>query len=626
MRKYLGHILLLTVLVTVPACEKQGVGLGVLPEQVPVQMAMCVGGSSAATKGDTTVVKELQKSPGFSGLSSIVFLPYSSADATKTLENSIPRFALSADALPTNHARLFTEKLFTVPRKTDAFLVYGKVRKSGDQNNMVEFKHKNGSLVEQGLDVDVPQPASIGFTPETMLTSSETPSHATHIAQALKAVVIGDPFSVSVTYGSTEEELKFQWNGEIGDANLRECYENITAGGALIPGSGTNVESMLTNLYRALADYTSINSNPYEIEKNGTIYTVRKKSDNSVLTYGDIYNGVKGVVLNRITNAVSPSDGESKFFTVSGTDTGDPKVAFNDASLKNYPESYGLPSGAAVVRWTPSGYVVPIEKGLDGIAPISAYCYPPSMYYYADSGIRTSNEEIVQEDYNAGDWSTILAKYKDGDVVSSTTSAVALKDPLRFAVALLECRIKASADKLDDNDGQPYTLVDVSGTNFPLTGVIVGRQYPQHYNFTPDFHENDKQYYLYDNQIPGGIYLTKTAWSAPFRTLSLQTPEGKDTYFCLEFLNDSSQSFYGAEGRILPGHKFYLVGKLDAPGEGEARKEIFTKGYKTTVKCTISSLKDAHSAVPDMGIPLLTLGVDTVVDWNLSTPTTLMFE
>ena len=88
----------------------------------------------------------------------------------------------------------------------------------------------------------------------------------------------------------------------------------------------------------------------------------------------------------------------------------------------------------------------------------------------------------------------------------------------------------------------------------------------------------------------------------------------------------SSQSFYGAEGRILPGHKFYLVGKLDAPGEGEARKEIFTKGYKTTVKCTISSLKDAHSAVPDMGIPLLTLGVDTVVDWNLSTPTTLMFE
>lgn len=626
MKRYLGHILLLTVLVTVPACEKQGGASDVVLEQVPVQMGMCVGGGSAATKGDATVVKELQESPGFSGLSSIVFLPYSSEDASKTLENSIPRFSLAVDALPTNHARLFTEKLFTVPRKTDAFLVYGKVRKSGDQSNMVEFKHKNGSLVEQGLDVDVPQPASIGFSPEAMLTSSETPSHATHIAQALTAVVTGTPFSISVTYGSTTETLYFQWNGEIGDANLRECYENITAGGALIPGSGTNVEAMLTNLYKSLYTYTSINSNPYEIEKNGTIYTVRKKSDNSVLTYGDIYNGVKGVVLDRITNAVLPSDGESKFFTVSGTDTGEPKVAFNDASLKNYPELYGLPSGAAAVRWTPSGYVVPIEKGLDGIAPISAYCYPPSMYYYADSGILTSNEEIGPEEYNAGDWSTILAKYQDGDVVSSTTCAVALEDPLRFAVALLECKIKASADKLDDNDGEPYTLVDVSGTNFPLTGVIVGRQYPQKYDFTPDFHENDKQYYLYDNQIPGGIYLTQTAWSVPFRTLSLQTPEGKDTYFCLEFRNDSNKSFYGAEGRILPGHKFYLVGKLDAPGEGEARKEIFTKGYKTTVKCIISSLKEAHSAVPDMGIPLLNLGVDTVVDWNLSTPTTLIFE
>ena len=626
MKRYSAYLLLLTALSAVPACEKQGGGESLAPEQVPVQMAMSIGGGTPATKGDVTYIKELQDTPGFSGLAELRLLPFSAGDKVNTLRNSIP--LLSIPAQTSNNAYYFGgTTVFTLPRQTASFLAYGKAMASGESTlSAVEFKHKNGSLIASGLDTDnagnPPIPAGIGFSPEVMLPSGSTPADATGIANVLNSVVFGEPYTITAYYGDDNKSmvLSVPWDGSIGDANLRDCYQSITAGGALMPGSGTNVEAMLTNLFRALEGYTSINSTPYQMEKDGTIYTL-KKGDGSVLTYGFLYNGVRDVVLERIHTLQ-----RSAVLAISGTPS---VISFTDNGvdpcLSTYPERLGLPSGAAVVRWTPSGYVVPLENGLDGIAPISRYCYPPAMYYYADTGIQTSDTEIESTLYenSSNNWNTILGSYKDGTVVTSTTRAVALKDPLHFGVGMLKATIVAESASLQDNDGLDYTLVDVSGSKFPLTGVIIGRQYPVKYDFSPNFTADSDQYYLYDNQI-SGIYLT-TAQSAAFRTLSLETPAEKDTYFCLEFQNDSDVSFYGAEGRILPGHKFYLVGKLEAaPASGYTK--VFSRDYCTTVNCRITSLKEAHSAVPDMGVPLLNLGVETIIDWTMSDPVTLILE
>ena len=625
MKRYSAYLLLLTALSAVPACEKQGGGESLAPEQVPVQMAMSIGGGATATKGDVTYIKELQDTPGFSGLADLRLLPFSAGDKVNTLRNSIPH--LSIPAQTDNNAYYFGgTTVFTLPRQTASFLVYGKALGRGEETlSAVEFKHKNGSLIATGLDVDEagnpPLPAGIGFSPEVMLQSGSTPADATSIASILNSVVFGEPYTITARYGDDDKSMVISvpWDGNIGDANLRDCYESITAGGALMPGSGTNVEAMLTNLFRALENYTSINSTPYQIEKDGAIYTL-KKEDGSTLTYGFLYNGVRDVVLERIHTLQ-----RSAVLTILGTP---PVVSFTDNGvdpcLSTYPERLGLPSGAAVVRWTPSGYVVPLENGLDGIAPISRYCYPPAMYYYADTDIQTSDTEIDRTLYEgSNDWNTILDSYDDGAVVTSATRAVALKDPLHFGVGMLKASIVADAASLQDNDGLDYTVVEVSGNKFPLTGVIIGRQYPLKYDFTPNFTSDSDQYYLYDNQI-SGIFLT-TAQSAFFRTLSLETPVEKDTYFCLEFQNDSDVSFYGAEGRILPGHKFYLVGKMEAaPANGYTK--VISRDYCTTVNCRIKSLKEAHSAVPDMGVPLLNLGVETVIDWTMSDPVTLIME
>ena len=136
-----------------------------------------------------------------------------------------------------------------------------------------------------------------------------------------------------------------------------------------------------------------------------------------------------------------------------------------------------------------------------------------------------------------------------------------------------------------------------------------------------------KTYSIYYLNLTPGVYMTKVK-SAPIRTLSLPTPEGKDIYFTLEFLNNSGKTFFGADGRVLPGRKFYMVGKMELPTDPVKRKfeQVFVPDHITTLTCTIYSLAGAYNAVPDLGIPQLVIGVQTQVNWEMSSPATLLFE
>lgn len=634
MRRSASAFVLALVLASA-SCSLQEGGAGMADEPVNVRLAMSVG-NSASTKADVNVFTELRDDqPQFSGMTGITIKPFNVMRSVtlgdEALDNVIPRIKIGQSGLQrVSNAHFFGDDyVFPVPRKTASFLVYGRAEYYTDPENQataVTLKHINGSLVEDGLDGS--SASAIRFRPEPMLNSSSTPGEAVAIAAALTSIVSGDPFQTKAYFGAGNSQsvtVSVPWDATVGDENLLDCYQTITAGGALLPGSGANVEAMLTSLYRSLYSYNVVNSNQYEVEKNGVVYPAYK-ADGTPLTYAYLYNGVKNVILGRFNSLH-----DEGVLTVTGSLGETPSVIFNNPSHSSYPEQYGLPSGAAVVRWTSSGYVVPLENGHDGIAPISAYCFPPPLYYYADSEIVTTNDAAVPEQDNTEKtWSQILSDYKDGGVVTSSTRAIAIKEPMHFAVGMLKASVKASSEYLQDNDNLPHTVAEATGSNFPLTGVVVGRQYPQRFDFTPDYVSEvaSKQYYLYDNRI-SDIYLApRSDGQAPqyFRTLVLQTPDNKDTYFCLEFRNDSGKSFYGAEGRILPGHMFYMVGKLTVPTAEGYPPRVFTRDMRITMDCTITSLRNAHSAVPDMGIPQLTVGVETQVNWVMTDPLTLMFE
>ena len=119
----------------------------------------------------------------------------------------------------------------------------------------------------------------------------------------------------------------------------------------------------------------------------------------------------------------------------------------------------------------------------------------------------------------------------------------------------------------------------------------------------------------------------------PTPEITKENPERADVYFTLEFRNDTGETFFGADGRVLPGRKFYMVGKLELPRDASDRKvgdetlnSVFVKDHYTTVTCTINSLAGAYNAIPDLGKAQLVVGIQTKVNWTLSTPTTLLLE
>ena len=621
-------------------------------EMVPVNLSLHVG-TNQTTKADVAIISEMIKGGEFRGIEQVCLIPFQVfGDIGPDAESLGAPWALSPvphTLVPKANAYLYSG--IQLPLGTASVLVYGH---GPGEGTTIATKHQYGSLIRTGFENKLLSASELGFSPEPILPETpgvqeSTPAEAIVIQDVLTDIMFGkenddpelatDHFELTVYFGTDQSEtLKFYWDENIGNSNLAACYEDMKAGGALVPGSGVSVAAMLTSLYNSV-NKDIINNNKYEINDGVHIYqeVYKDAGHNTVLTYGDVYRGVKEMIKKRFSTCdqIQVTFKDNQYV-----------VDFRNDDVALYPENYGLPSGSAVVRWTPSGYRVPLKAGLEGIAPISHYCYPPSLYYYVNTTIRTAfpanttYPDIQEEVYNADNtltWDKILEDYyTSGYKVSTTTGYVALKDPLQFAVGMLVATVQADTDNkgyLQDNDGQDGTVVWLSDNALPLTGIIIGRQYPQRFDFTPIYHEatidedESEQYYLFDDQLPSGddqIFLTETE-SAEFRTLSLETPEDQEAYFCLEFQNNSGQSFYGAEGRILPGHKFYLVGKLDFP-EGSTKDKVFCQDCITTAHCVIKSLSQAYCAVPDMGIPTLALGVESSIYWELSSPTTIMLQ
>jgi hypothetical protein len=596
-----------------------------------VRLSLSVG-SSPQTKmvADDLHFAELGDSPSFRGLEDMKMVAFKVKSPQITVQGddhalnlpiSVPAF--NALNYPKVSAYFYPSGIDTfIPIGTTHVLLYG--RAPGDE------KESYGSLIPRGFDTQstTATASSFGFDPDVMYPGDEVPSEATVIASVMNDIMLGNPKRINDCWYQRGTEIvkipvEINWNETVEDVNLRKAYTDITNDGAIIPGSGPMVESMLSSLYSFFKGYESSSKTPYEFSENGEHYQVYKQNGDSLL-YKDLLNALKYDVLDRFTLNTAHA---SSFITVNDQDL---TVCFNQenySQLSTYPESMGLPTGCAVLRWTPTGFVVPKFSGVEGMAPLNRYCYPTGLYYYVCTDIKTSQDEDIAASYGNVDyttWKQVTDDYTLGTEITSNTTSVALVKPIQYAVGMLSATVKSDRDWLQDNDDFPETIVSATGENLPVTGIILSGQYAQNFDFTPV--ASAVEYYSYDKQTPG-VYLTKEK-SAPIRTLSLPTPEGKDIYFTLEFLNNSGKTFYGADGRVLPGRKFYMVGKMELPTDPQKRKfeQIFVQDHITTLNCTIKSLAGAYNAVPDLGIPQLVIGVQTQVNWELASPTTLLLE
>ena len=269
----------------------------------------------------------------------------------------------------------------------------------------------------------------------------------------------------------------------------------------------------------------------------------------------------------------------------------------------DFPASYGIPEGAIGMWWNGHRFVKLLNGVNISLVPTPLYCYPPSLWYYVNSAIKTSADVEVEDQYipQNSTWGNILSYYTDGSSVTSATRAVAIVDQMQYGVALVEFRLALVSSA-------------IAASGCPLTGIIIGEQRDVDFSFSPKASAASR--FVYDNNV-SGIVLGNDSQQY-VQVLVLPTSGDEPVHFALEFQNNTSSSFQCQQGTVMPGCKFYLAGELD-PGEGQkpadAPESVFASDYKTIVNATINNLANAYNTVPDLRDPQLEIGVDVETDW-----------
>ena len=294
----------------------------------------------------------------------------------------------------------------------------------------------------------------------------------------------------------------------------------------------------------------------------------------------------------------------------------------NNSSIADntYPSSLGLPDGSTALRWNDGAFTVrTTTTPLDNINNVTRYTYPAELWYYANSAIRTSRDEVSKTTYESTYWDELLSHYyTTGSEVTSETKSVAIADPLQYGVGRLQVSLSPITGTLNDSKGAVVNYGDAS--KLPLTAVLIGGQHTVGFDFKPVGEPSDVDArFIYDPIVgsadASGVYTVNT--------LVLQSYDNEKVPVILEFQNNSGQQFAGKDGIVYPGTKFYLIAQIDPAGKGEGvyANRVFTQDYTTKMTMKVTSLENAYSCMPDLLQPRLEVGVEVQTQWIQSTTT-----
>ena len=493
-----------------------------------------------------------------------------------------------------------------------------------------------------------------GFTSNTL----ETATTVGAIQVTPEAMVSSDDLATS---NSTTKNWKYQ-----SDA-LATYLTSI----AQVTNWSTTTNPSLRSMYQ---EFTRTGAEETTLYNAGSAESVR-------LLLTDLLNKVDGVdaggdatltgIKNNIRTAIA---GQADITGSSGSNT----LTWKDAcEFKEFPTSLGLPEGSAQYMWdatttpeTPSFKYVTTNT-LESFTAVANYVFPNELYYLTKTPLRATSNATVTWPNTATNWAANTAPWTADtwtDAVAANSKNIALTYNINYGSALLATYVKAGAATLYDNARQldPDKKGDATAVNnaivvkdgetdknpFELTGVLVGAQ-PSAvgWDFLP-IGEATFNKVVYDGVMNGTINVTTANNATPNYTLlfdnynSAATGENIDQLnvnVCLEFKNNMTSSFYGKDGVILPGQKFYIVGKLTVTtatnplstlGTDDAIKayvpnrnlRAFIQDYLTTANFTLTagtangngdgSLAKALTTIPDLRQSSQTIGLSVDLEWK----------
>lgn len=562
-------------------------GSGATGQVVKTQFALNIpyGGNSSTNQAKkvTRMTDEMtQQSGNFRGISDIVLLTFSDNPETAGTINADKPISIGTDGnaySKDTYRRLYRD--IEIPVGTSHMIFYGRATK---ENRDSEFK--TGKITDKG------DKTNLTNISHELNAISSTANFATD--EDAKAIIkaLNDIANAKVTDGKdytwatigTEPNLP-TWLTEHEKEFLKTRYEEFIS---LKAGSKTSVVAFINNLKAALVG-----------EFSGTIIPDDKKLTKAIYNQCD--------------------------------------AALASIESIDFPGKFNLPDGVASLSWIAGeskfAYNAPnnVIIGSGNSINYQKICYPAELSYFVNTTTMVSDKDMsnLSEFPAYNEWTNPTGANWTGKnfaekAVENSTRTVGLKDPVQYSVAVLKSTVRCKVATLEDNakeaggfkDNQSITVNDNS---FPVTGILIGGQPASvDWKYEPTSSETFENT-IYDNVMNGAPIYAKNETSASNANYTLvfdnKTAPNEVVFVTIELENNSGKNFYGKDGIILKGAKFYLVGKLDPTGKTES-DHVFVQDYVTTANFKIKDLKDAYNCIPDLRTSGINVGLAVDLDWK----------
>lgn len=385
------------------------------------------------------------------------------------------------------------------------------------------------------------------------------------------------------------------------------------------------------------------------------LYNIAKPiAENDEATDKDLAQKLCDNILNSSAteaNSIKFKEDESNNGTLIYNNVGD--------NISKFPCHQGLPEGAALLTWNGSSFAynttnpeIGPESNKINMLDIT---YPLPIVYFDNTPAKANTAEINTWQTTTTGWDTETNWNGWTDEVSASTRSIALKNNINYGVAGLKTVVKCEAAALEDNRHAHNSdlgnqSISVPTDGFEVTGILIGGQ-PNTVNwqFINTSTDADSRKYVVYDKVTNGVkakassssYSTDAIYTLVFDNWILGNTQEKVT-FALELQNGDVE-FYGQEGVIAQGQKFYLIGQLN-PSTGsinwptypdpsttnstlpESYKDrypvkanidrVFVQDFTTTARVNIKSLKNAYVTIPDLRATKLQLGLSVDLTWQ----------
>ena len=353
-------------------------------------------------------------------------------------------------------------------------------------------------------------------------------------------------------------------------------------------------------------------------------------SQNSVKAF---ITKLKSILIGEGTEA----DLSKKYLTKSIVDNCN--AALTKIESLSFPRDLSLPDGVAKIHWNSTNnsfeyYTAGSEVFSTGnIINYNKICYPAELSYFVKTSTMVSDKEMshVNDFPDYTNWTTDLSKAWpttggafENAKVSSSTRTVALRDPVQYSVAVLQSTVQCADATLKDNGQSKGGLEqdqDVTvNSGFPVTGILIGGQ-PESVDWKYEPTTETFANTIYDQNMNGTITAGTTASTSNYTLVfDNKSTDKKPVFVTIELTNNSGMDFYGNDGVVPNGAKFYLVGELDPGKTGltlpTGVDRVFVQDHITTANFNITNLKGAYNCIPDLRTSGINVGLAVDLSWK----------